>query len=162
MSSTVKPLYGTTHQTITVTLASLGSGSSRESTLIDNTTNLYLDALVQAKVKTGSSATSGDKAVYIYAWGTADTSTPTYPDTVTGSDAAITLNSPTQLKLLGAIWCPSTSTTYISEPMSVAALFGGNLPAKWGLVFTNSVGATLDATGGNFDVFYQGIQAQIV
>ena len=160
--STVKTVYGTTHQTITVTLASLASGSSRESTLIDNTTNVYLDALVQAKIKTGASALSGDKAVYVYVWGTADTSTPTYPDTVTGTDAAITPNSPTQLKLLGTIWVAATATTYISEPMSVAAQFGGNLPAKWGLVFTNSAGAALDATGGNFDVFYQGIQAQIV
>lgn len=162
MASTVKTVYGTTHQTITISLASVTSGSSRESTLIDNTTNLFLDALVQAKVKTGAGALSGDKAVYIYAWGTADTSTPTYPDTVTGTDAAITVNSPTQLKLLGTIWCAASSTSYISEPFSVASLFGGNLPAKWGLVVTNSTGATLDTTAGNFDVFYQGVQAQVV
>lgn len=162
MASTVKTLYGSTGVAITVTLASLGSGSSRESNTVDNTTNLYLDALVQAKIKTGASALSGDKAVYVYVWGTADTTTPTLPDVVTGSDAAITPNSPTQLKLLGTIYVAATATTYISEPMSVAALFGGNLPAKWGLVFTNSAGAALDSTGGNFSVFYQGIQAQLV
>lgn len=144
---------------ITCTLASLASGSSRESNSVDNTTNLYLDALVQVKVKTNASAPTGDKAVYVYAWGVNDTSSPMYPDAVTGSDAAITPNSPTQLMLLGSIFCPAASSTYIMLPRSVAALFGGSMPGKWGLVITNATGNALDATGGSFVVSYQGILA---
>lgn len=157
-----KIAYGTDAQAITVTLASLASGSSRESALIDNVTNLFLDALVQAKVKTNASAPTGDKAVHVYCWGGVDyTATATYPDTVTGADAAITPNSPTQLKYLGSIWTPAASTTYIGGPFSIAERFGGTLPAKWGLVFTNATGNALDATGGSFEVQYQGVYATV-
>ena len=39
-----KAKYGSSNQTITVTLASLANGSLRESTAIDNSSNLFLDA----------------------------------------------------------------------------------------------------------------------
>lgn len=145
--------------TIVCGLASLASGAARESNTVDNTTDLFLDALVQAKVRTNASAPTGDKAVYVYAWGVNDPSSPIYPDAVTGSDAAITPNSPTQLALLGVIYVAAASTTYVMAPKSVAALFGGVLPAKWGLVFVNATGNALDATAGNFSVTYQGVYA---
>lgn len=161
--ATVKITYGTDAQAITVTLASLASAASRESLLIDNTTNVFLDALVLAKVKTNASAPTGDKAVHIYCWGTVDyTATATYPDAVTAADAAITPNSPTQLKYLGTVWCSAASTTYIGGPFSIAERFGGTLPAKWGLVFTNATGNALDTVAGSFEVQYQGVYATVV
>lgn len=160
--ASVKIEYGTDAQAITVTLASLASAASRESATVDNTSNKFLDALVGVKVKTNGSAPTGDKAVHVYAWGTVDyTASATYPDTVTGSDAGITPNSPTQLKYLGSVFCASASTTYIGGPWSIAERFGGTLPAKWGLVFTNATGNALDATGGSFEVQYQGIYATV-
>lgn len=159
--SRLKTEYGTAGQAITITLASLGAGSSRESTVVDNTTDRFLDALVQVKVRTNGSAPTGDKAVYVYGYGTADNGT-TYPDTVTGSDAAITLTSPTQLRLLGVINCPAASTTYKSPPFSVASLFGGVLPLKWGIVITNATGNALDSTGSNFAAFCQGIRQELM
>lgn len=158
--ATVKVGYaGAVATAITATLAALASAASRESATVDNTANLYLDALVQVKVKTNASAPTGDKAVYVYAWGITDPTTPVYPDAVTGADAAITPNSPTQLALLGAIYCPSAATTYVMSPKSIASLFGGVLPQKWGLVITNATGNALDAVGGSFLVAYQGILA---
>lgn len=158
----VKEKLGTDAQAITITLASLASAASRESATVDNTTNLYLDALVQAKVKTNASAPTGDKQVHVWVWGAVDyTATATFPDTVTGSDAAITPNSPTQLRYLGSINCPSASTSYIKLLGSIAEQFGGVLPAKWGLVFTNATGNALDATGGSFEVQYQGISGTV-
>jgi hypothetical protein len=140
---------------ITIGVASLAATSARESATVDNTTNKYEDALVQVKLKTGGTTPSNDQCAYIYAWGVIDGTTPTYPDTVTGSDAAITLNSPTQLRLIGVLNMPASSTTYVTEPLSVAQAFGGWLPAKWGIVIQNSSSA-LDATSGNHAVTYSG------
>jgi hypothetical protein len=161
LMATIKEALGTDAQGITITLASLASGAARESSVIDNVTNLFLDALVEVKVTTNASAPTGDKAVYVYAYASADyTATATYPDAVAGAgDAAVTMNNPTQLKLLGIIFCSSASTTYRMEPASVAQLFGGILPAKWGIVVLNSTGNALDATAGNHEAQYQGIYA---
>lgn len=161
MSSTIRPLYGTNGQTITCTLASLASGSARESTAIDNRTNLYLDALVFIQLKTATGTIGSDPFAYVYAAGTVDDGT-TWPDTVTGSDAAITLNTTTQLRLLGAVWLGAQSTTYKAGPWSVASVFGGVMPAEWSIVVKNNCGVALDSTEGNHKKLYQGIQAQVV
>jgi hypothetical protein len=81
---------------------------------------------------------------------------------VTGADAGITLNTVTQLRLLGQIWLGAASTTYKGGPWSVASVFGGVLPALWSIVVFNAYGGALDATEGNHNKRYQGIQAQIV
>lgn len=159
MATTIETQYGANGQTVTITLASLGNGNARESASQSNTSALYLDVLFMLKIKTGAGALSGDQLVNIYAAGSVDAGT-TWPDTVTGADAAITLNSPTQLKLIGSIQVAATSTTYKSEPMSIAAAFGGILPEKWSIIVENKTGATLDATEGNFSKLFQGILAQ--
>lgn len=155
----IKPLFGTANQPITITLTSLGIGAARQSTVIDNTTALFLDVLVQIK-SAASAATTGDKCLYVYAYGTADGTA--YGDTVTGTDGTITLNSPTQLRLVGVLNVPATTTVYTSSPMSIATAFGGILPQKWGIVVVNSTGVALTATAGNHGAWYQGIQAQSV
>ena len=142
MSSIIKPNYGSNGQTISCTLASLASGSARECTAIDNRTNLYLDALVFLQLKTASGTIGSDPFAYVYAAGTVDDGT-TWPDTVTGSDAAITLNTTSQLRLLGAVWLGAASTTYKAGPFSVAAVFGGFLPAEWSIVIKNNCGVAL-------------------
>jgi hypothetical protein len=158
----VKTAYGTNGQTFTCTLASLGSSATagRESTAVDNTSDLFLDALVMLKVKTSASALANDKAVYVYAYGTVDNGT-TYGDVCTGSDAAVTLTSPSELPLIGVIYCPSTSTTYKGGPFSVARAFGGRLPAKWGIVVRNYTGQNLDGTEGSHAKLWQGIYATV-
>jgi hypothetical protein len=147
---------GSTATAITCTLTSLAATSARESATVDNTSNLFLDALVQVRVKIGATTPTNDKAVYIYAWGVIDPTTPKFPDAVTGSDAAITLQSPTQLRLIGVINATTASTSYVSEPMSVASAFGGILPPKWGIVISNS-SAVLTATSTDHTIEYQGI-----
>ena len=59
-------------QAITCTLASLANGSAREATVVDNSVNLYLDALVMLKVKSGAASTSSTGYVNVYAYGTVD------------------------------------------------------------------------------------------
>jgi|SRR6185369_6557802 len=151
----IKVAYGTSTG-ITCTLASLASASARECTAIDNTSNLYVDALVYVACKLQTGSPSSDKAIYVYAYGSEDGTN--YTDNATGSDAAITLRSPTNLKLLGVINCPdSGALTYKSGPMSVAAAFGGLLPRKWGIVVRNVTGITLSATEGDHTKTYTGV-----
>ncbi len=156
----INTTYGTSNQAITCSLASLTTTSSRESTVVDNTTNLFLDALVMLKVKSGGSATSATGFVNIYAYATVDGGT-TYTDTATGSDAGITLTTPRNLRLIGTINVVANSTTYKGGPFSVASAFGGVLPQKWGIVVENQSGGTLDSTEGNHAKLYQGVYASV-
>ena len=156
MAGNITYRYGTANQTITVTVASLTNSSARASTAVDNTTNLFLDALVGGKVKSAAAATSATGTVNVYAYGTTDGGT-TYSDTATGTDAAITLTVPPNARLIGVINVVANATTYEFGPFSVASAFGGQLPASWGVIIENKSGATLDATGGNHFVTYQGV-----
>ena len=163
MAADIKLKLGSTNQALTVTLASLASSATagRESTAVDNRTNLFLDALVTVKIKLTTGTPGNDKAVYVYAYGSVDDGT-TYPDAVTGTDAAITLNDPVNLRLIGVINAVAQSTTYKSGPFSVAAAFGGVLPAFWGIVIRNYTGIAFTATGGDHAAVYQGVLAQSV
>lgn len=153
--------------TMTVTLASLANASKRESTAIDNyTSNLYLDVLVAGKVTTGTSpSATGRIDVYAYAKLDDGSGSTDYTAGATGSDAGITLDTPetNNLIYLGSINNDSTNDqTYEFGPYSIAAAFGGSVPAKWGLIFDNQSGAALNSTSGNHAIKYQGIQNQSV
>lgn len=154
----IKRAYGGANQDLAVTLASLASSSTagRECTAVDNTANLYTDALVQVWVKTGTGTIAADKALYVYAYATADGASH-YTGGCTGTDAAHTMTDPPVLPLLGVIPLLATSTTYGGGPWSVAQAFGGVLPAKWGVVLRNYCGVALTATEGDHDAKYQGV-----
>jgi hypothetical protein len=156
----IKSKYGTSNQAITCALASLANNGARSGAAIDNTTNLFLDALVQVKVKSGASSVAATGYVNVYAYATADGGT-SYPEGA-GTDVGVTLTSPTNLRLIGSMNVVANATTYISEPMSVAAAFGNVLPDHWGIVIENKTGAALDSTEGNHAKFYQGAYGQTV
>lgn len=131
---------------ITLTTDSLTSSATagRESTVVDNTTTKYLDALVTFKIVYPNSAPSLYQGVFVfaYAWDGTDYTSP-----VAGTgDAAVTLTNITttayQLPQIGFI--PMVQNTTIkSRPFSVASAFGGILPSKWGIVVLNYSGQTL-------------------
>ena len=150
-------------QTITITLTSLADSSSagRECTVIDNSANLYLDAFVAGKIKTQNSGSiSSPSCVYVWAYGTVDGGT-TYPDTVTGSDAAITMNGPpNNLRLLGVINVAAINTTYSGGPWSMANVFGA-LPEKWGIVIQNDCGTAFSSTAGDHVWKYEGVYQSV-
>ena len=157
----IKAKFGTNGQTVTVSVASLANNSARQSTVIDNSTNVFLDALVQLKIKTGASSTATTGYVNVYAFATVDGGT-TYTENAGASDAAITLTAPPNAVLIGRINCVANATTYYSSPLSVAAAFNGVLPEKWGIIVENKTGGTLDSTAGNHAAKYQGVLAQSV
>lgn len=165
--STLKPLYGSP-ATITISPASLATSSSRvagrESTAVDNSSNRYADALVSGKVTTGTSPTGGQIDVWVY--GQHD-DTPTYMDVLDGTDSAETFNdenSRNSAMKLAAVVVPDTTSdqTYWIAPFSVAALFGGVLPKRWGLFIAHSTGVNLNATAGNHEFKYTGVNPESV
>ena len=53
--------YGANNQPITCTLASLANNGQRSALAIDNTTNKFIDALVQIQIKSAAASTSAIK-----------------------------------------------------------------------------------------------------
>ena len=161
MAATIKEVFGANNQAITCTITSLANNAQRSSLAIDNTTNLYLDALVSVKVKTNAAGTSASGAVNVYAYGTTDGGT-TYGggEANMGTDAVVTLASPPNIRVIGVIVANANATAYAVSGMSVAAAFGGMLPAAWGIVVENKTGAALDASIGSAN--FQGVQSQSV
>ncbi len=157
MAGNIETKYGTSNQAITCTFTSLANAAARQSTVVDNTTNVFLDALVAIKVKSGASSTAATGVVNVYAYGTADGGT-TYTESASGSDASITLTVPTNLKLIGRVNVVANATTYNAGPFSVAAGFNGVMPDHWGIVVENQSGGTLDASVGA--AVYQGNYGQ--
>lgn len=147
--ASVKQEYGTSTG-LTITLTSLASSltAGRESTAIDNTTDKFIDALVQVVVKLAAGTPAADKAVYVYAYGSEDGTS--FTDNATGSDAAITLTDPPNARLIGVIQCPAAGgLSYESQPMSVAKAFDWMLPRKWGIIVRNNTNVALDTTGNS-------------
>lgn len=160
MASNVKEAFGASGQAFTCTLASLANGSARQSTVVDNTANLYLDALVMLKVKSGASGVSSTGTVNVYAYATVDGGT-TYTEGASGSDAAITLTSPPNAILIGVINVVANAVTYVGGPFEVAKAFGGVLPDHWGIIVENKSGAALDATEANHAKLWQGAYSTV-
>lgn len=178
MSLTIKPLLGTTNQSITITLNSLAGSATagRQSTVIDNRTNLYADVFVQGKFTIPVGGTAAlDKCIYIFVFGTADDADYAAERSIAGtqatigaSDAAYTMADSTvsQTPLIAAAVVPvpvsptTTDGVYVCAPFSVASLFGGRMPAQWGVVVRNAAGASQPLKSSGNSMWYQGIQDQ--
>jgi hypothetical protein len=172
MASDFKSKYpATSSVAITLTLTSLASDTNllagRESTAVDNTTNLDLDHLVSGVIRTGTTPTVSTRIeVWAYAsWKTA-AGTPSYPDVLDGTDSAETITSAnvksSMLRPVATITVDATTgRDYFVAPVSIASLFG-TMPKFWGLFVTHNNVAALDATGGNHVFEYERIQAQSV
>lgn len=153
---TVTPTPGSP-VTLTITLASLATDATliagRQSTVVDHTGALIADALVGGKVTTGTTPTTA-KVIEIWAFGTYDGTTYT-----AGAGAADANFSPTGektlMRLLASIDTDATSNhTYEWGPVSLADIFGGFLPLKWGVFVVHNTGVNLNSTGSNHEIKY--------
>jgi hypothetical protein len=154
--------------TITISPASTATSADfsagRESAVIDNSSNKYLDALVTGKVTVGTTPVINTK-ILIYVFATEDEA-PTYPDVMDGTDSAETLTSAgvgAGFLKLAAVLIVDATTSDRAYPFSfsVAQLFGGIMPRHWGVFVTHNTGVNLNATGGNHVFKYQGIKQDI-
>lgn len=142
----IKTKYGSV-QTMTVTnLHGMASSATAgwQSNVVDNTSNLYLDALVQVIVDFENTAPANDECVYVYAYSGLETS---YTNPCHGGEASCSLVAPVLVSLIGTINYNTQSEIAESQVMSVAAAFGGVLPPKWGLAILNYSGAALAGSG---------------
>lgn len=147
-----------TQAAITLTPASLATSSSliagRASTVV--TSGNWSDVLVSGRIMTGTSPTGGEIDVYVYAQ---ENDTPTYPDSISGTDANKSFASANvrdaAVVLARSMACDTTNNqSYEVKAFSVAALFGGVLPKRWGVWVVHSSGVNLNATGGNHEMVY--------
>lgn len=144
---------------LTITVASLANAAARESTIVDNSSNLFLDAMITFKLKVAASLAS-DKTIYVWLFASEDGTI--IDDNATGVDAAITLRSPHNFKGPFIINTPTDSLTYNAILTSVASFFGGVMPKKWGVIVENKTGQALSATPGDHSVKYSGIYETII
>ena len=145
-----------TSAALTWTPASLASGSYDGSLAVDNSSNLYIDALVGGFITTGTTPTTAKK-IDIYAYATWDGGT-TYTAGMAGTDGdSPDTGEEDQLVFLGSIATDATSDhRYEFGPYSIADAFGA-MPEKWGLVVYHDTAVALNATAGNQEAKYTGI-----
>lgn len=126
---------------VTITIASLGSGSTATSSAIDNSSNKYISALLRVKVKTNAAGTSSTGSVAVYIVRSTDGGTD-YDDGVFLASFGTTANGTTYTK------------TFSTEPL-------GSLGSHWKVALVNNSGAALDSTGGNHEVEFAGVKFDV-
>lgn len=126
--------YGTATN-LTSTVNSLASGSSVSLGVIDNTSALALDFLVEVSGTSGASVT-GSRTVDIFAISSVDGTN--FSDTNVNN-----------MRKIGYLFFSTSSLTVRSASMSIAQAFGGVVPPKVTIYAVNNSGATLGASGGS-------------
>lgn len=153
MANEIKDLFGSS-TALTITIASLTTGSGRQSDIVDNTSVRYGRLVLYVKVKNASSGVTANSVVEVYLIRDDNNGTNHRSDAAGASDAALTtLNSP----LIGIIRngaSPNSATIY--------GEFVVDSPGpKWGIAIVNRTGATLDSTGSNHWARYLGINPEV-
>lgn len=163
--ATATPAYTSwTAITATAVTTTLAAGEYAETTIVDNTSNLYLDAQIGGTFVTGASHTTGD-TVEIYAYANYDTATST---DLTGSRGGLdgTDSEETEgtdfivenLVHVASVVTDQASQTFHWGGYSIAQAFGGFLPQKWGLIIHNN---GTGAMGSGSTVGYVGIKVTV-
>lgn len=156
----IKLKYGEHGVPISITLNALADDAYRQSLVVENTYDRYLDALVQLQVNVTAGAPAGDKNCLIYAYGGAGGGVP-FSGGASGLNEAfgsvvgqLISNCP----LLGIVTLDAASEVFTSDVFSIASAFGGVVPDEWGIIVMNQSGQVL-ADASN-KAWYQGILAE--
>ena len=123
-----------------------------QSDLFDNTTTLAVDVLIGGSVTCGTTPTTSTY-IFVYVWAEIAPGGPVRPDSF--GTAAATRSVTTDgtsanfLRLAAGMQVDSSASirAYWFGPVSVAQLFGGTLPSKWGFWIVHNSGVNLN--GGN-------------
>jgi hypothetical protein len=138
----IEALYGSA-TTISVTgLATLANGSSATSATIDNTSDLFLDAVLEVEAATASGAIATGY-IEIHIKGSVD-----------GTDFDDDNND----KWAGTINLVTAGVATRRRIVSIASSFGGAMPPFWRVRIRNTSGAAFTAAS----VAYRGIKAQAI
>lgn len=153
----VKLAYAASSNLTVTNLASIATSATWvagwTSGTIDNTSNLYLDYAVTGKITVAAAGLSaGEIRISVYRM-LDDTNWPDLFSAGTeGTEGTATIHDVNMRDhglVVGDVAATDTtaSQVYHLEIPSVAALFGGNLPAKFALFIAHSTGANLAASG---------------
>lgn len=158
----VKRAYAASSALTQTNLDGLASSSNWtagwESGAIDNTSVLYDDYRITAKLQVESTGLSAGEARMYLVGPLEDAS---WPDTFDGTESTETVTD-TEIRdaicRLAAVTVTDTtaSRVYYLECPSVAAVFGGNLPKKFLIFISQSTGTTLETTGDPNQVYVTG------
>lgn len=160
MAATKNLVAYSSSSSLTATLASLSSGSARESVSQVNTSNLYFDYLVALTftIASGSPSTASPN-VNIYANGSVDNTlwpiiqlSSGATKATSGTDNSIgALGTPPNLKLIGSFGLQTTTSgserTLRTQPFSVAAAFYPSpVPEAFSIIVENSTGVAFSVS----------------
>ena len=146
---------------VTITLSSLASDTNllagRESTAVDNSSNLYLDYLISGKITAGTSPTTA-RSIQVWAVGSFDGSI--WPDVFDGTDSTETITSANHknsvCRFIAEMATDATSDrVYHFGPVSVASAFGGVMPKSFVVFVTHNTAVNLNSTAGNHQIRIQ-------
>lgn len=152
MTTTLKVSYGTA-TAITITTTSLASDTAllagRQSNIVNNTSDLAVDAIFGGTVATTSTPTSGS-VIELWLFASWDNATTYSGAAASGGDANLSLSTQgVKLMMAHAITINqdnTTARTHTFGPISVAQCFGGSMPDHWGVYAVHNTGQTLGAT----------------
>ena len=118
-----------------------------------------LEIGISALIKNHSTAPSANTEIDVYAYTTID-DTPTYPDTLLGTDAAKTITTANMtnsgLRLLLSMNVATTANQVNPmAPVALAAAFGGWMPRLWSIFVVHNMGQIVNASGNQ--VTYKGL-----
>jgi hypothetical protein len=160
---------------VTITLASLGSGSQgvfttgQASLAVTNEATLDLDHILSGRITVGATGITASRSinVYVVAPRSMASGTATWPDVITGADLGRTFTSVNVMnsivKLAASMTIDiTTNRSYEFGGVSVAALFGGTLPPEYVVYVAHDTGGPLHATAGNHEINYFRVQGQSV
>jgi hypothetical protein len=116
----------------TITLANLGNGSGRQSTMITNASPSYPRAKITAKITTGTTPTAGTTVDFylLRSNGTIRT------DSAGASDAALTV---VNAQPIGSIYVPTNTTNAVL----IGDFMMDDLGPSWGIAVVNRSGVAL-------------------
>lgn len=168
LMSTFSPSY-TASATITIAPQNIATSTTRtagvESDVVSNISNLFTDVLVSGIWTAGTSPTAGKQVdIWVYAPISDDlASTVTYPDVIDGASSAETITSEnvrnSAMRFAASILVDSTSDrSYYVAPFSIAALFGGVMPTRWGIFIAHDTAVNSNSTSGNHVWKYVGVK----
>lgn len=132
----------------TITLSSLANNAARESTAIDLSGSQPHDVMVAGSLRTASGSLSVTTPyAIIYAYAKIDGTN--YTGGATGSNAAYTVPTEMQMHIVDIIRFHAADTQVNFGPISLARIFGGQIPPEVGFVVQNLSGLGLHASSGN-------------
>lgn len=130
----------------------------RQGTLVDNTTNLYIGALVSVSIKMGTSP-SNNSPVYVLLIRSDNGATTIESDGAGATDAAWTWNN---ASILGILKTSGSAATGDVLSGVFDTRFLGSLGPKWTIGIVNNSGVALDSTEGNHTKQFIGITNTVV